>query len=187
MMISVSLKDEITPMITRFLQNNPRFISSLTKSVGWFVQSNTKKLSQQKRITSKWKKRVPLDIRRKLDDQAPEKWLGQLRQAIGYQYVNGSALVGWTSATAAMEGRIQEFGTTRQVTPRLRQFFSSRGVPLSDRKERIRVPARPLFDPAMDIIQPKLTDFMEQRVYKYIENGGFTKNVGKGRKYEVFG
>lgn len=184
-MIELSIQDNITPAIAQFLENNPQFIRSLTKSSGWYVQSQIKKLSQQNRITSKWKQRTPLEVRRKLDKEAPEKWLGQLRQAIGYQYVNGAALVGWTSPTAAMYGRVQEFGTTRQITPRLREFFASRGMPLNAKKQRIKVPARPLFEPAMDVVEPKMLDFIEQRVQKYA-NGGFMKNAGKGRRYEVF-
>lgn len=188
-MITVSIKDAITPLVQRYLENNPRMIRSLSKSIGWFVQKNVKELSQSSAVTSKWRKRVPLDIRRKLDAKAPKNWLGQLRRAIAYSYNNQRSAVeiGWSSATSAMEGRVQEFGATRIVTSRLREFFSSRGVRLGERKKTIRVPARPLFEPSMEIIQPKIGDFVGYRVGKYMKNGGFTKNVGKGRKYEVFG
>lgn len=188
-MITVSIKDAITPLIQRYLENNPRMIRSLSKSIGWFVQKNIKTLSQSPVITSKWRRRTPLYIRRKLDAKAPKNWLGQLRRAIGYSYDNqrNAVEVGWTSATAAMEGRVQEFGNTRTVTPLVRRYFALRGVPLSDRKKLIRVPARPLFEPSMEVIQPRLNEFVTHRVGEYIKNGGFTKNVGKGRKYEVFG
>lgn len=188
-MITVSIKDAITPLIQRYLENNPRMIRSLSKSIGWFVQKNVKTLSQSSAITSKWRRRTPLDIRRKLDAKAPKNWLGQLRRAIAYSYNNqhGAVEIGWSSATSAMEGRIQEFGATRNVTPRLREFFSSKGVPLGKHKKNIRVPARPLFEPSMEIIQPQIGDFVAYRVGNYMKNGGFTKNVGKGRKYEVFG
>lgn len=188
-MITVSIKDAITPLIQRYLENNPRMIRSLSKSIGWFVQKEVKTLSQSSTITSKWRKRVPLNIRRKLDAKAPKNWLGQLRRAIAYSYNNQRSAVeiGWSSATSAMEGRVQEFGATRVVTPRLRGFFSYRGVPLGEHKKTIRVPARPLFEPSMEIIQPKIGDFVAYRVGNYMKNGGFTKSVGKGRKYEVFG
>ena len=188
-MITISIKDAITPLIQRYLENNPRMIRSLSKSIGWFVQKNIKTLSQSSAITSKWRRRTPLDIRRKLDAKAPKNWLGQLRRAIGYSYNNqrNAVEVGWTSSTAAMEGRVQEFGANRNVTPRLREFFASRGVRLGERKKTIRVPARPLFEPSMEVIQPNISDFVSYRVGNYMKNGGFTKNVGKGRKYEVFG
>ena len=107
-MIEVNVRDSVTPYIESFLRENPRFIRSLTKSVGWFVQREIKKLSRNSRITSRWRKRTPLErVRRKLDAEAPDPWLGKLRNAIGYQYANGAVLIGWTSSTAAMEGRFQ--------------------------------------------------------------------------------
>ena len=188
-MITVSIKDAITPLIQRYLENNPRMIRSLSKSIGWFVQKDIKKLSQSTAITSKWRKRAPLGIRRKLDEKAPKNWLGRLRRAIGYSYSNQTNTVelGWTSVTSAMEGRVQEFGAKRNVTPRLRAFFAKKGVMLSQKKRSINVPARPLFEPAMEIIQPNISDFVSHRVGNYMKNGGFTKTAGKGRKYEVFG
>lgn len=186
-MISIDVRDEITPFIRSWLQQNPRFIRSLTKSLGWYAQREIKALSRDSRVTSRWPKRTPLKIRRKLDAQAPRQWLGKLRNAIGYQYYEGAVMIGWTSATSAMEGRIQEEGTQRTVTPFLRRFFGQRGVPLKGSTTHINVPARPLFEPAMELVQPKLGAFVSQRVGEYINNGGFVKSAGKGRKYEVFG
>lgn len=186
-MITVDVRDDITPLIRSWLQQNPKFIRSLTKSLGWYVQREIKTLSRDSRITSHWPARTPLKIRRKLDTQAPRQWLGKLRNAIGYQYYEGAVMIGWTSATAAAEGRIQEEGTRRTVTPFLRRYFGRRGVPLRGNTTEIYVPARPLFEPAMDLVQPKLGDFVSQRVGEYINNGGFVKSAGKSRKYEVFG
>lgn len=189
-MITVSIKDAITPLIQRYLENNPRMIRSLSKSIGWFVRDNVRKYLRDDSFTSRWKRRVPFEIRQKLEQgKAPEAWYGKLRQAIVYSFnnSNNTVSVGWGSHTAAMEGRIQEFGNTRTVTPLVRRYFALRGVPLSDKKQFIRVPARPLFEPSMEIIQPKIGDFVAYRVGNYMKNGGFTKSVGKGRKYEVFG
>ena len=45
-MITVDVKDEITPLLKKYLENNPRMIASLTKSLGWYVQGSIKKLGQ---------------------------------------------------------------------------------------------------------------------------------------------
>lgn len=186
-MITVDVKDEITPLLKRYLENNPRMIASLTKSLGWYVQGSIKKLGRE-RLAEKWRERVPLEVRRKLDEQAPKGWLGKLRRAIGYSYNSAtqSVAIGWTSSSAAMEGKIQEFGASREVTPRLQKYFAARGVPLSEHKKRIKVPKRPIYEPAMDIIYPKLGDYVREKVESYMENGGHVRNTAKSRKYEVF-
>lgn len=186
-MITVDIRDEVTPLIKRYLTDNPRMLASLSKSLGWYVQSETKKLSRGA-IAGGWPKRSPLEIRRKFDRSAPKGWLGKLRRAIGYAYnpATKSVAIGWTSLSSAVDGRIQEFGVTRQVTPRLRNYFAAHGVPLSEGKTSIKIPARPVFEPAMDIIQPKLGDYVTQKVASYMENGGHARTAGKGRTYEVF-
>lgn len=62
-MITVDVRDEITPFIRSWLQQNPRFIRSLTKSLGWYAQREIKVLSRDSRVTSRWPKRTPLKIR----------------------------------------------------------------------------------------------------------------------------
>lgn len=188
MMLTVETRDEITPLVKRYLENNPRMIRSLTKSVGWFTQREIKDLIAKGILSSEWKQRSPYEVRRKLDNKAPKKWLGKLQRTIAYQYKgSGSEVdIGWASRSAAVIGRLQEEGATRTVTPALRSFFASKGVPLNSHKKNIKLPARPIYDIAMQSIQPKIGPFINERVTKYIQNGGFVKNAGKGRKYEVF-
>lgn len=174
-MITVSIKDAITPLVQRYLENNPRMIRSLSKSIGWFVRGNVRKYLRDDRFTSRWKRRVPYEIRQKLEQgKAPKAWYGKLRQAIVYSYndSNNTVSVGWGSHTAAMEGRIQEFGNTRTVTPLVRRYFALRGVPLSNRKQFIKVPARPLFEPTMDKMHSELGEFVTDRVQKWMQNNG---------------
>lgn len=188
MMISLDVRDEITPLVKRYLENNPRMLQSLAKSIGWFTQKEIKSLAVSKAITSQWRSRTPYEIRHKLDKGAPVSWLGKLRRTFAYQYMpgGGGVNIGWASRSAAVIGRLQEEGASRTVTPALRGFFASRDVPLSPSKEKIILPARPIYEPVMKLIQPKIGPYVAYRVGKYIQNGGFIKNVGKGRKYEVF-
>ena len=190
-MITVSINDGITPTIANYLKNNPQMLRSLSKSVGWYVQKNIKALVKNNtQLTSQWPERSPYaKVRRKLDYMAPKIWMGRLKRAIGYSYSynEGSVNIGWTSSTGAKYGRIQEYGEERQVTPSMAGYFARAGVPLSPNKKFIRVPARPLFEPAMDIINPQIGDFVQSRVSEYMKNGGFARKEGKSRRYRVWG
>lgn len=188
MMLTVETRDEITPLIKRYLENNPQMVRSLAKSVGWYTQKEIKSLISKGELPSDWQQRTPYAIRRKLDNKAPKKWLGKLLRTIAYQYKgnSGEVDIGWASRSAAVIGRLQEEGAKRTVTPALRSFFASKGVPLSSGKKDIKLPARPIYELAMQRVQPKIGSFINERVTKYIQNGGFVKNAGKGRKYEVF-
>lgn len=187
MMLTVETRDEITPLVKRYLENNPQMIRSLAKSVGWFTQKEIKSLISKGELPSDWKQRSPYEIRRKLDNKAPKKWLGKLQRTIAYQSKSdGEVDIGWASRSAAVIGRLQEEGAERTVTPALRSFFASKGVPLGENKKDIKLPARPIYELAMQRVQPKIGMFINERVAKYIQNSGFVRNVGKGRKYEVF-
>lgn len=188
-MIGINVKDQVTPYIDNFLRTYPRFTSTLMSSLGWYVTRETKALLNNSSFTSRWKARVPLEIRRKLDSYAPKSWFGKMKRAIAYHFdYNGPPTtdIGWSSASAAMYGRIHEEGTRRTVTPFLRGYFARRGVPLSENKKYIKVPKRPIFADSMEIIEPKIGPYMEQKVVEYIAKNGVTKKV-KTRKYEVFG
>lgn len=182
--IVIAVKDGISPFILGWLKNNPRFMRSVTKSTGWYTQKGIKDSVPE--ISLGWKERVPYEIRRRLSATAPRTWLGRMRRAIGYQYLdNGSVVIGWTSRTAAAYGRIQEEGVIRPVTDFVREFYRKRGVALSAGKKSIHVPARPIYEPAMRIVQPGIVPHIENKVADYIKNGGFIKNVTR-RKYKVY-
>lgn len=187
-MIKLDVRDAISPKIENWLRDNPKYIRSLTKSIGWFVQKEIKRLSNDTAVTSGWRERMPLKLRRKLADRAPKQWLGKLKKAIGYSYQqsDGSVVIGWTSRTSAMYGKWQEEGAEKPVTDAVRRRFAAREVPLGAGKKTLKLPQRPLYSPAMRIINPKLKAFVDEKVSKWIKNGGFTRNSVPTRKYEVF-
>lgn len=197
-MIALEVKDEITPMISLWLSTNPKFIRSLTKSVGWYVQKNIKQLVNDPSFNSRWPARMPYEKRRKLAarfrKRTSKQWMGRLKKAIGYGYdsASSSTMIGWTSSASAYDGDRFEKGVKYRITPTLRRYFALKGMVLSKDKPYIDVPARPLFEPAMKVIQPKLKPYIEEKVSGYIRNGGFQRNPAKknhlaGGKYKVFG
>lgn len=181
--ITIGVQDGISPFLQEWLRNNPRFLRSTTKSAGWYVQKGIKKSVPQ--ISPGWKERIPYKVRKKLVPSAPKTWLGRMRRAIGYQYLeNGSVAIGWTSSTAAY-GRVFEQGATRAVTAATRRRWGRAGVPLKWSTVELHNPARPLYEPAMQIVTPGIVPHIENKVADYIKNGGFTKKVTR-RKYKVY-
>lgn len=190
-MIIISVKDDITPFISEWLMKMPTWRKRLSRALGWYSQKRIKELSNSPLITSAYQERVPYWVRNALDydHQAPMQWWGKLKRAVGYQtsypQQETFTLVGWTSNTSAFEGRVQEEGTQRTVTPALKRYYASRGLKL--RKATIAVPARPLFEPTMQVIQPEFGAFMNKKVTDYI-NGIVGAGIRKSRRrYRVFG
>ncbi|MBQ8691278.1 MAG: hypothetical protein IJ516_05590 [Phascolarctobacterium sp.] len=185
----VALQDGLTPFTRNWIANNPRMFRSLMKSAGWFVQKELKKASRGNVGSSaSWKERWPLERRRIIDPEAPRLWYGKLRNALGYAYDKNEKAVnlGWTSKTSAMYGRMQEEGYRRVVTPFIRRFFGKRGIYFRRTTKFLEIPARPFIDEKMDEIRNDVSTFVNNRVEQYIENGGFMKKIGKGRKYTVY-
>lgn len=185
-MIVISVKDDITPFISDWLAKMPTWKKRLSRALGWYSQKRVKELSNNPVITTSYQERVPYWVRNALDyeHKAPKMWWGKLRQAIGYQATDSFTLLGWTSKASAFDGRVQEEGTSRSVTPQLRRYYIARGLYV--RKEVINVPARPLFNPAMQVVQPEFGSFMHRKVTDYI-SGVIYAGVRKSkRKYYVY-
>lgn len=189
--IKITLSDGLTPFVRSWLASNPRMKRSVLKSAGWFVQRELKQASRgEVSSSSSWKERWPLKRRRMIDPRAPRLWYGKLRNALGYAYTEmgdkGLVNVGWTSRSSAMEGRLQEEGYKRALTPFARRFFGERGIYFRRTTRFLEIPARPFIDDKYEEIRGKIPAYVNARVGRYIENGGFMKKIGKGRKYTVY-
>ena len=148
MYFKIDLEDGISPVVQRWLKNNPRFISSVLKSTGYMVQNELKEAVRGKFTGQSWPQRWTLQDRRKLSRTAPGVWYGRLKNALGYAYdpADSSVNVGWTSRTAAFEGNVQEEGVTKQVTPGLRRLFHKRGIHLRATTTKLVTPERPFLN-----------------------------------------
>ena len=125
-------------------------------------------------------------MRKDLDPNAPKKWYSKLKQAIGYEYVgNGTVALGWTSPSSSWIGHLQEYGYKRDVTSLVRAKWARAGHPLSKGKTEINVPERPVFEPMIKQIKPRVAPYIEDKVRTYInENVEFGKR--NRRKYKVY-
>lgn len=184
--LTVNVIDEVNPVVKNLLQNNATFMRRVTKSVGWWMQSEIKKgIKSGAPGGSSFKKRTPYRrVRAKLVPHAPTAWYGKMRQAIGYEYKGmGSVVIGWTSRTSAMYGDMQEHGATRQVTAKVQKKYAAAGVPL--KKSAIKLPARPVFDPMTTELRAKAPSYIEEKVAEYVAgNVAFGKK--NRREYKVY-
>ena len=68
MYFKIDLEDGISPVVQRWLKNNPRFISSVLKSTGYMVQNELKEAVRGKFTGQSWPQRWTLQDRQKLSN-----------------------------------------------------------------------------------------------------------------------
>ena len=185
--IEIDVTDEIQPTLEGLAGNNKKAMRSAVKSLGWFLQKRIKKgVESGSPGGDAFQERIPHEIRRKLQGgSAAKKWYGQMRNAIGYQYEDGVLRIGWTSKTAAMYGRKQEFGYRTTVTDEIRRKYAEVGVPLSKNTKYLYLPARNVFDPMSEELQPEIAPYVQQKLNEYTDKTvAFAKKAR--RKYKVY-
>ena len=182
----IDVTDEISPMLLRFMERNPRYIRALGKSVGWWYSKQIKtEIGEGHAGSVEYPERWSLELRRKLDPKAPRKWYGKMRSAIGYEYDNGVVKIGWTSATASRYGDLQESGYSKAVTDRMRKYFRSVGINLSNSISNLNIPSRPIYTPMAQEMFPKVAPYIENKLSDYMQgNVAFGKR--NRRKYKVY-
>lgn len=186
-MLKIGLEDNISPMVKYWLAQNPKFLQSLSKSLAWFISKDIKKLTNDSQLTGQWRPRTPIRVRKKLDKRgrAPNRWLGKMYRAIAYQYQgDNTSVIGWASRNAAWYGRVFEEGRDTRITPKVRRLYFAKGLSVSV-KESVDNPARPIYAPAMAIIEPKIPAFVQSKVERYMAKGREGFSAPK-RIYEVF-
>lgn len=185
--ISIDVTDEIAPFLERMAGHTNRSIQSAAKSLGWFLQREIKKgVKSGSPGGESFQARMPHALRAKLQGgSAARQWYGRMTRAIGYQYKDGVLRIGWTSKTSAMYGRKQEFGFRTKVTEAIRKKFAEAGIPLKKSKAYLDLPARNVFEPMSDELQPQIGPYMQERLNEYgHRNVEFAKKAR--RKYRVY-
>jgi len=80
---------------------------------------------------------------------------GALRRSITHQMGNAFVKIG-----------PHEFGGSITVTPKMRAFLHFKGVHLRKSTTRIRIPARPWFEPVVDKERPQFVKLVEKEIYR---------------------
>lgn len=129
-MIEIGVSDELSPTVQHALERNKKFVSSVSKSIGFHVQKYIKQAVRSGELASesagwqrKWFTEGARPPRRELQGGNASTFLyGQMARAIGYAYNQDASAVdiGWTSRTSAMYGRYNEEGGAQPVTKSIR-------------------------------------------------------------------
>lgn len=207
-LIEISVADELSPAIKRMLEHNKVYLRHVTKSLGWYIQKEMKdavRKGKLKGTTEGWSKEWfthgEIGPRKELQGGKASTYLyGQMLRAIGYQYMpdSFSTLIGWTSKTSAMYGRLNEEGGEQQVTSLIRKRYyeaykreikkygaktvlnhdDKRFIyPLKKDTTTLHTPARPIFAPMFDSMQHDFGPYIEKKIAEYM-----AENVEFGKK-----
>ena len=181
----IDVTDEIQPLLERMAGNSRKNISAAAKSLGWFMQKEIKKgVRSGSPGGATFQERRPYGVRAALGNAA-RTWYGRMRNAIGYQYYDGILRIGWTSKTASMYGKKQEFGNVTKVTDEIRRKFARAGYPLRKDTTEIILPERPVFDPMAGELYPQVAPYVQQKINEYASGDvAFSKKAR--RKYKVY-
>lgn len=186
MIVEINVVDEISPMLQHWIERNPKYFRSLGKSIGWWYQREIKTEVREGHAGNvTYPQRWALKDRRKLNPKAPIKWYGRMLRAVGYQYDNGVVKIGWTSSTSARYGNLQEFGYNKVVTERMRKYFRSKGIGISDNTKQLNIPDRPIFEPMADDLFNQIAPYAEEKIKEYMQ-GNVEFGKKNRRKYKVY-
>lgn len=185
--LTVDVTDEIQPLLERMAGMSKKSISAAAKSLGWYLRGEIKQgVKSGAPGGETFKERRPLEVRKALGGgSAASKWYGRMVNAIGYQYTNGTLRIGWTSRTAAMYGRKQEFGNVTKVTEEIRRRFARAGYPLRKDTTEIVLPERNVFDPMTGELYPQIAPYVQQKLNEYA-SGDVAFSKRSRRKYRVY-
>lgn len=185
--ITVDVTDEIQPLLERMALNSQRTLGAAAKSLGWFLQKEIKKgIKSGSPGGDTFQERRPYEVRKALGKGvAARQWYGRMARAIGYQYSDNVLRIGWTSRTASVYGRKQEFGNVTKVTEEIRRRFARAGYPLRKDTTEIVLPERPVFDPMTGELYPQIAPYVQQKLNEYA-SGDVAFSKKSRRKYRVY-
>lgn len=159
----------------------------------------------------KWFTDGNIPPRKELQGGRASRYLyGQMIRAVGYQYRPDSlsTAIGWTSKSSAAYGRRNEEGYRETVSRSIRKrFFDAYKAelakygeeavngqrdynkyiyPLTKYKKKLETPARPIFQPMFQRLNPEFAPYIERKVNEYI-NEKVTFGKKNKRVYKVYG
>lgn len=188
----VKILDTASPLIRATADGMPDYIRKALKSAAWMAQKEIKTgIKSGAPGGQPYAPTMPADLRKRIEHRKGRvryPVLGKLVRAVGYQYskADQAVQVGWLSKSAVSIGTKQEKGFERPVTAAMRRLYAAVGVPLSESKTVLNVPARPTFAPSFKVLEPKFVPYIEGKIAEYM-SGKVPVSKSGGRKYRVFG
>jgi len=202
--MSISIRDEASPLLQMMIDKYPDATRGALKSVGyWAMKQIQGGISSQAPGGEQYAKFYPQPLRRALDQILDGRGksnyppLGKLQRAIKYNYLNSNSrgmtvVVGWTSGSSINLGEKQQEGFSRPMTEAMRRAFDASfaklglKIRIAKSTTQISTPARPTISPMSGIIDAQAPAKFEGLFKQYILSGPVTRSAsGNKRQYKV--
>jgi len=195
MQTRVEITDEASPWLEWAAKNFPGFTKSAVKSAGWWMSKEIKAGIRSGAPGGRaYTPKMPAKRRRMLEAgfggrvKRSYPWLGQLRKAVGYQYVKGenAVIVGPLSPSAVRMFEKHEGGFSRSVSKRMRKAYFAAGVGMKTGTGRVSVPERPTIDPIYEKFGTRIPSYVEEKLWGYLTGNSARSRPKTRRTYSVF-
>lgn len=192
--LEITINDSATAFFKYMADTKPEWMRKSMKSAGWWMQKEIKKgIRSGAPGGVRYKPFMPSGMRSNLEKTfgnggkktyAP---LGKLSNAVGYQYKpeESAVVVGWLSRSAVKLGEKIESGFERIITQKMRNYFFVAGVPLSQKSSMI-VAARKTYEPMRNMLEPKTSIYVEDKLYDYMNQAPQKQGTSSRRRYRVY-
>ncbi len=170
---------------------DPSWAPKIIKSTGWMLQQKMKKLAKSGKAPRgsnySMGRRLPETLRAHLERRSArtkDTPLGELVNAVGYEYRGNDLFLGWLSRWGAYYGKILQEGRTLAVTAAMRKKFAAAG--LNPPGKSIRIAPYNFIEPAFRQFEPEIPGYVEDKILSYIANG-VPGSYKPKRKHVVYG
>jgi len=194
--MKMDVVDNVTPWLDWAIAHKPEWNRKATKSTLWYAQQEIKKgIRSGAPGGSTYLERMSAARRHDIKDTSKRGGskkrrragiLGNLLNAVGYQYKSTMGAVGWLSNSAVRLGTWHENSVLQTITPKMRRLFFAAGIGLKASTTQISLPRRPTYSPMFPVLLKILPTYFENKFMSYLANGGPpVKQIGSGRTYIV--
>ena len=202
--LQIDTIDNIAPYLDWAITHKADWTRKAVQSTAWYAQQEIKKgIRSGAPGGSTYAERMSASRRRDIEDTSKRGGskkkrragvLGNLLNAVGYQFKTAQVAIGWLSRSAVRIGSWHELGVSQQVTPKMRRLFFAAGVGLKASTTHINLPSRPTYQPMFNHLRNVLPEYFRSKFISYLANGGPPKRVASSqmtrarqRIYTVYG
>ena len=180
--LQISTLDNVTPWLDWAISHKADWTRKATKSTAWYAQQEIKKgIRSGSPGGSTYAERMSASRRFEIEDHSKRGGsrrkqrkgvLGNLLNAVGYQFKTAQVAIGWLSRSAVRIGSWHELGVQQTITPKMRRLFFAAGVGLKASTTHIKLPSRPTYQPMFNHLRNLLPEYYRNKFISYLASGG---------------
>lgn len=202
--LQIRTLDNVTPWLDWAISHKADWTRKAIKSTAWYAQQEIKKgIRSSSPGGATYAERMSAAKRHDIEDSSKRGGskrkrragvLGNLLNAVGYQFKTAQVAIGWLSRSAVRIGSWHEKGVRQAITPKMRRLFFAAGVGLKASTTHIKLPSRPTYQPMFNHLRDKLPAYFESKFISYLAAGGPPRKLAwhelkrsQRRIYTVYG